>query len=76
VLGQALIVTVAGSIVGLGGALVTGRLLTSLLFQVSPTDPLTLVGVSVLLVVVGAVAAYLPARRATRVDPAQVLRTD
>lgn len=76
VLGQALIVTVAGAIVGMGGALASGRLLTSLLYQVSPSDPVALTSVSVLLIVVALTAAYLPARRATRVDPAQVLRAE
>ncbi|HEX5436315.1 MAG TPA: ABC transporter permease [Gemmatimonadaceae bacterium] len=65
-----------GLIAGLAGALGASRLLRSLLFQVNPTDPLTLAGVCVVLVVVTLVAAYLPARRAMRVDPAQVLRAE
>jgi predicted permease len=76
VLGDALIVIVVGASVGMGGALLGGRLLTSLLYQVSPSDPVALAGVSVLLVLVGLTSAYLPARRATRVDPAQVLRAE
>jgi predicted permease len=76
VIRHALIVTSAGAMVGLAGALVSSRLLESLLFQVSPSDPVTLGAVCVLLTVVALAAAYLPARRATRVDPAQVLRAD
>lgn len=76
VLRGALLVTGAGAAVGLAAALMTSRLLTKLLFQVSPTDPVTLAGVSALLLVVALAAAYLPARRATRIDPVQALRAD
>jgi len=76
VMRQALTVALAGTIVGLAGAIAGSRLLTSMLFEVTPTDPATLVGVSVLLVVVALFAAYWPARRATRIDPAQVLRSE
>ena len=69
-------ITAAGAVIGLGAALAGSQLLRGLLFQVSPSDPVTLAGVALLLVAVGLAAAYLPARRATQVDPAQVLRTD
>jgi ABC-type antimicrobial peptide transport system permease subunit len=49
---------------------------TSLLFQTSPTDPVALGGACLVLFGVGAFAAYLPARRATRIDPVQALRAD
>ena len=65
-----------GVVVGLGVALVTSRLLTALLFQVSPTDPLSLGVACVVLLGVAAAAAYLPARRATSIDPVQALRAD
>lgn len=72
----ALLMTGAGALVGLVAALMTSRLLTKLLFQVSPTDPLTLTAVSGLMLLVALAAAYLPARRATRIDPVQALRSD
>lgn len=76
VLREALVVTTIGAIVGLAGALVSSRLLGALLFQISPTDPLALAGACALLLVVATAAAYLPARRATRIDPASVLRME
>jgi ABC-type lipoprotein release transport system permease subunit len=48
----------------------------SLLFDVSPTDPVTLGSVAVVLTLLGALAAYAPARRATKVDPVEVLRRE
>jgi putative ABC transport system permease protein len=65
-----------GVIAGLAGALTASRLLRSMLFQVSPIDPLTFAGVCVLLLAVASVAAYLPARRAARIDPVEALRAE
>src|SRR5262249_28917753 len=62
-----------GIIVGLGGAIAFGRLLASMLYGVSPTDVATHVAVAVLLVSVAALGAYLPARRATQIDPARAI---
>jgi putative ABC transport system permease protein len=60
--------------VGIAGALAAGRILSSLLFQVSARDPLTIGGVALVLLAVSVAAALVPARRATRVDPMIALR--
>jgi putative ABC transport system permease protein len=76
VLKQGLTLAGAGVVVGLAGAIAATRLLTSFLFEVKPGDPLTHVGVAVLLAVVAITASYLPARRATKVDPLAALRQE
>ena len=76
VLGRATRVVGAGAMIGLVVALATSRLLSALLFEVSPTDPIALGGACIVLLGVGAIAAYLPARRATRIDPAVALRAE
>ena len=65
-----------GIAIGLAGALATTRVIDSLLFGVSAHDPATLAGVSATLLAVMLAAAYLPARRAMRVDPIVSLRTE
>jgi putative ABC transport system permease protein len=74
VLGQGLVLTAIGLGIGLVAALALGRVLESLLFGVTTTDVLTLVAVTVALAAVSLLAGYLPARRASRVDPAVALR--
>ena len=74
VVGEGLKLAAAGLVVGLIGALLEVRVLSSLLFNVSTHDPITLVGVSLVLIVTAALACYIPARRATRVDPLIALR--
>ncbi len=68
--------TTIGVIAGLAGALVAGRALSSLLYGVSVTDPLTFITVPLALLAVGLLASWLPARRATRVDPTLALRAE
>ncbi len=76
VLGQVVGVVGIGAIAGIACALGASRLLRSMLFNVSPIDPLTLVGTCVLLLVVAMIAGYLPARRAARIDPVEALRAE
>ncbi|MGC2467279.1 MAG: ABC transporter permease [Candidatus Acidiferrum sp.] len=76
IVGQGMLLVVAGLGAGILAALALTRLMRSLLFGVSATDPLTFAGVVALLSLVGLVACYLPARRATRVDPLLALRHD
>jgi putative ABC transport system permease protein len=74
VLGQGLKLALAGTVIGIAGALALTRLIQGLLFQVSATDPITFISVAALLTIVALAASYLPARRATRVDPMVALR--
>jgi ABC-type antimicrobial peptide transport system permease subunit len=76
VLREGLKLALAGVALGVAGALVTSRLLESLLFEVEPRDPVTLVLIAALLVAVALAASYLPARRASRIDPFLALRTE
>jgi ABC-type antimicrobial peptide transport system permease subunit len=74
VLGHSLITVAIGLAVGLAGSLLFTRTMRSMLFEVSPNDPLTLGGIALLLLLIALVASYIPARRATRVDPIIALR--
>lgn len=76
VLGQGAALVAAGLSLGLLLALSTGRLLSSLLYEVSPEDPTSFAAVAVFLVVVALAASFFPARRAARVDPTVALRED
>ena len=71
---EALTLAVIGLALGTGVALPLTRLLSDLLYEVSPTDPATFIGVGALEAVVAAVAAWFPARRATHIDPATTIR--
>ncbi len=76
VLRQGLSLVAIGLVLGLAGSLALGRLVASLLFETHPNDPLTLVGVSGVLLASAALACLLPARRATAVDPTVALRAE
>jgi predicted permease len=74
VVGQGLQLTLIGVGIGIVGALAVTRFLSSMLFGVKPTDPLTFIAVSLILIAVALAACYIPARRAARVDPMVALR--
>src|SRR5512146_2892993 len=76
VLSDAAAVLGAGTVIGLGAALLSTRLLSSQLFGISPTDPVSLVSACAVLLAVGLCAAYVPARWATKIDPALALREE
>ena len=73
---SALVLTGVGTVVGLGAAAALMRLMRTLLFGVSPLDPITFTAVPVVLVAAAALASYLPARRTARVDPVEALRAE
>jgi putative ABC transport system permease protein len=76
VLGQGVVLSLAGIGVGIAAGFGLTRLLSNQLFGVKPQDPLTFLVVSLVMLAVALLSCYVPARRATTVDPAHVLRTD
>lgn len=76
VLREVVLLAAVGAAIGIPATLAASRLLRSLLFVVSPTDVVTIAGATALLTVTAALAGYLPARRATRLDPVAALRAD
>ena len=76
VLGQSALLTITGVVLGLLGALALGRVLRSLIYEVSPADPVTFAAVALLVFAVASLACYLPARRATEADPMAALRAE
>ena len=76
VLGRGLVLVAVGVGVGLAAALSVSHLVANLLFSVSPVDPATFIGVPLVLGTMALLASYVPAFRATRIDPAIALRGD
>jgi putative ABC transport system permease protein len=74
VLGRAAVLIAAGTCLGMAGSIFLVRLIAKLLFGTAPLDPLTFAAVPLLLTVVALTASYVPARRATHVDPMIALR--
>jgi ABC-type antimicrobial peptide transport system permease subunit len=74
ILRQGLELAIAGAAAGLVCALIVSHLMAGLLYGVAPTDPLTFVGVTIVLSVVALAACYIPAQRATKVNPMSALR--
>jgi ABC-type lipoprotein release transport system permease subunit len=74
IVGHGMRLVLVGLCIGVAGALVVTRWMSSVLFDVTPTDPLTFVVVAALLGIVAFLAAYVPARRAMRMDPMVALR--
>jgi putative ABC transport system permease protein len=76
IVGQGMVLTLLGVAIGLGGAFGLTRLISGLLYGVSPTDWVTFVAVSLLLTGVALIAIYVPARQAMKVDPIEALRNE
>jgi putative ABC transport system permease protein len=76
IMGQGLGLVFAGLVIGLAGALALTRLMSTLLFGVTPTDPITFAGVALVFLIAALLACYVPARRATRIDPLIALRSE
>ena len=76
ILGQGLLLAVIGVVIGIAGAFALTRVMASLLFNVSATDPMTFASVALLLTAVALLASYIPARRAMKVDPMVALRAE
>jgi putative ABC transport system permease protein len=74
VLGKGLQLTLVGVVIGILAALAATRLISTMIYGVTPADPMTFAAVAVFLVLVALLACYVPARRATRVDPLVALR--
>jgi putative ABC transport system permease protein len=74
VMGESLSLVVAGVVLGLAGAIAAGRLVDNLLFGLASIDPITMAGAVAVLALLSTIAGYIPARRASRIDPMVALR--
>lgn len=73
---QGMVLAISGVTIGLAAAFLVTRLMRSLLFGVEATDPITFVGISLLLAAIALLACYIPAQRAARIDPLISLRSE
>jgi putative ABC transport system permease protein len=76
ILRKGMLLAITGITIGIGGVLALTRVLRSMLFEMEPTDPVTFVGVTIFLMIAALAACYIPARRATCVDPMLALRSE
>ena len=76
VVSQGAKVVLVGTVVGIAAALASTRLLDALLYEVNALDPVVFVAMSITMIGIGMVASYVPARRASNVDPIESLRND
>jgi ABC-type antimicrobial peptide transport system permease subunit len=76
VVSQGAKVVLAGAVLGVAAALASTRLLGTLLYEVSAVDPVVFVAMAIMMIGIGMLASYLPARRASRVDPIESLRIE
>ena len=74
--GRGVVLTAVGIVVGLSGALALTRFLQGVLYGVAPTDPLTFVAMTLVLLAVAGLASWIPARRAAGLDPVEALRAE
>ncbi len=74
--GQGLRIAAVGAGLGLGAALISTRVMRSLLYEVAPSDPVTFGAIVVVLGAAAVLASWIPARRAARVDPVEALKTE
>jgi ABC-type antimicrobial peptide transport system permease subunit len=76
ILADSLLLTAIGVVLGLGGALALGRFAGGLVFQLAPTDPVSIAAATVLMLAVAALASVVPAWRAARIDPVVALKIE
>jgi len=74
VMRESMTLVVAGIVIGLAGAVAASRLIANLLFGLAPADPTAMAGAMIVMMLVSALAGYVPARRASRIDPLVALR--